>query len=447
MENFTIEQLRNAAEELIEVLHLTDNKDDEVGNDVPITLPENSTSDQLLNFIKEAVEFIEAGDTFSDATNALLENLHHPEGYMKDANVLEEISLEDEIKECISLKELKEIAKAEPEFKAIRGKLSSFRDIEGLKADMLMLLNDPKTVLTEQKLPLDQQTAERIHEHNIEKKEVRTVVENYPEGKLMKVNEIKRQKPFNSLFDIEDNILEAVVNNMKSKGYDKAFPVILWNDIVIDGNTRIEAAIKAGIEEIPVYQKEFEDKQKALEYAIHNQRNRRNISDAEILRCIQEIDKPMTKKEAGTIRDSQEKIRTVEKTAKVLGISKSKVADARAVLKDEKAKKQVEKGEKKISIAAKEVRKKKKSEEFVKELKKNRYDAIAVVINEGKGTTISQVEFIHAVDDKYVKEFNGKPSTKETEKILYFVMPLLKALGILVPLEDGNIIITDFEIK
>ena len=447
MKNFTIEQLRNAAEELIEVLNLTDNEDDEVGNNVPITLPENSTSDQLLNFIKEAVEFIEAGDTFSDATNALLENLHHPEGYMKDANVLEEISLEDEIKECISLKELKEIAKAEPEFKAIRGKLSSFRDIEGLKADMLMLLNDPKTVLTEQKLPLGQQTAERIHEHNIEKKEVSTVVENYPEGKLMKVNEIKRQKPFNSLFDIEDNILEAVVNNMKSKGYDKAFPVILWNDVVIDGNTRIEAAIKAGIEEIPVYQKEFEDKQKALEYAIHNQRDRRNISDAEILRCIQEIDKPMTKKEAGTIRDSQEKIRTDEKTAKVLGISKSKVADARAVLKDEKAKKQVEKGEKKISIAAKEVRKKKKPEEFVKELKKNRYDAIAVVINEGKGTTMSQVEFIHAVDDKYVKEFNGKPSTKETEKILYFVMPLLKALGILVPLEDGNIIIKDFEIK
>ena len=53
------------------------------------------------------------------------------------------------------------------------------------------------------------------------------------------------------------------------------------------------------IAEVPVIRQEFKDEKEALEYAIHNQRDRRNLSDAELLRCIEAIDAPMTKAEAG----------------------------------------------------------------------------------------------------------------------------------------------------
>jgi hypothetical protein len=65
---------------------------------------------------------------------------------------------------------------------------------------------------------------------------------------------------------------------------------------------------------IPVFFQSFPDEDSALEYAIHNQRNRRNLTDAELLRCIEVLDR---RKERGGDRKSeefQEKIIIVDKT-------------------------------------------------------------------------------------------------------------------------------------
>jgi ParB family chromosome partitioning protein len=67
----------------------------------------------------------------------------------------------------------------------------------------------------------------------------------------------------------------------------------LWKgkNIVIDGHTRLIAAKNIGMNDIPVALTDFKDEEEALEYAIHNQRDRRNMSDADLLSRITTISK------------------------------------------------------------------------------------------------------------------------------------------------------------
>jgi hypothetical protein len=77
---------------------------------------------------------------------------------------------------------------------------------------------------------------------------------------------------------------------MKIHGYDPSQPVTDWNRILVDGHTRPNAALEIGIEEVPVCGKQFADEQEALEYAIHNQVDRRNLTDGDILRLVETLD-------------------------------------------------------------------------------------------------------------------------------------------------------------
>jgi len=111
---------------------------------------------------------------------------------------------------------------------------------------------------------------------------------------------------------------------------------------------------------------------KLLIHAIHTQRDRRNLSDVEILRLVQLIDRPQTgfKKSltgnellaissnepiGGAIRS------TSELTAEALGISNAKVKRTRAVLSDPKQAAAVLAGEKTIHQAAHDAKAKQSS--------------------------------------------------------------------------------------
>lgn len=184
--------------------------------------------------------------------------------------------------------------------------------------------------------------------------------------KQLKISEIRTRKLF-SIFDINNNVLTAIKENIESQGYDTAFPIVLWGHTVIDGHTRLKAAEMAGIKDIPILQKKFSNKQEALEYAIHNQRDRRNMTEGELLRCIKRLDK---REERGGDHGNQytggknlisnfaKSEPSRNRTASILGIGRSKVSDARTVLdsEDEEIQEQVKSGEKSISAAAKEIR-------------------------------------------------------------------------------------------
>lgn len=180
----------------------------------------------------------------------------------------------------------------------------------------------------------------------------------------MHISEVKTSAPFNELFDTKEEVVEAIAENMQGYGFDAARPIVLWADkkIVIDGHTRLEAARRAGIVQIYCREFPFRDEDTALAYAIHNQRNRRNITEAELLRCIEAVDK---RREAG--RPPKElasndanlpKGKSAKKTAEIVGTSQATVERARAVLSDPEEKAAVMTGKKSINRASRDAKEK-----------------------------------------------------------------------------------------
>ena len=144
--------------------------------------------------------------------------------------------------------------------------------------------------------------------------------------------ELRTVEPFKSLFPIREDVLARITVDMKQHGFDSARPITVWAGhrfTVVDGHTRLLAATKLGISGVPIVIREFADENKALEYAINSQRNRRNLTDAELLRCLSELDK---RKKVGRPKNGGVDLgKSAEATAKVLGISRSKVERRRTV--------------------------------------------------------------------------------------------------------------------
>ena len=166
--------------------------------------------------------------------------------------------------------------------------------------------------------------------------------------------EIKRASPFKDLFTIRDEVVKRICDNMRQFGFDSSKPLVIWKGrggILIDGYTRLVAAELANIREIPVIEKEFDNENQALDYAIDCQRNRRNLSEQEIFKCISERDKRKDKN--ANLKQNQVEAqdcasheksgntsgsiflnsgKTAETTANLIGISTRKVERARSVL-------------------------------------------------------------------------------------------------------------------
>jgi ParB-like chromosome segregation protein Spo0J len=151
--------------------------------------------------------------------------------------------------------------------------------------------------------------------------------------------ELRRAAPFSTLFPIKENVLKKITEDMKANGYDCAHPIIVWAGNrckVVDGNTRLEAALKAGMSTIPVVLKNFASEEEALQYAIRSQSHRRNLTDSELMICLTELDKRKQQGQRNDLADNlasrEAKLgKSAEKTAEVLGVSRAKVERLRAV--------------------------------------------------------------------------------------------------------------------
>jgi ParB family chromosome partitioning protein len=183
-------------------------------------------------------------------------------------------------------------------------------------------------------------------------------------------NELTVREPFSSLFSTKQDVLERIVLSMKDAGFDYGHPIHVWRkeNCVVDGHQRRLAAIRAGVS-VYVRFYDFEDEASALKYAIRNQRDRRNISDAEITRAVKAVDKLRAKggdrrSAAAKSMGSQEHIdlrdRSDVDTAKIIGTTPQEVKNARAVLRDPEAERAVDAGEKTLNRAAEDVRAKKR---------------------------------------------------------------------------------------
>jgi ParB-like chromosome segregation protein Spo0J len=185
------------------------------------------------------------------------------------------------------------------------------------------------------------------------------------------IGDIETREVFSSLFPILPKTLSAIAEDIGENGYDKAHPVVMWGRTVVDGHTRVEAARQAGLTSIPVVQKEFADEDTAISYAIHTQRDRRNLTDSDIIRLVEELDRRRSKSEAGKQGRNKQlgqaqrcasprKSATV--TAEIVGASTRKIEQARAILDHTKPEvlQQVKNGTLSINQASKTIRSAKK---------------------------------------------------------------------------------------
>lgn len=148
-----------------------------------------------------------------------------------------------------------------------------------------------------------------------------------------RISEIRTADPFESLFPVDGKVLDAICRDMEENGYDQTQPIIMWNGVVIDGHTRRMAAESLGFEEIPVLERHFDDEDAAVEYAIHLQRDRRNLTDADICRFVMEIDRRKKQGERSDLTSTDAKSgRSSQHTAEVVGTSSSKVEKIRTVV-------------------------------------------------------------------------------------------------------------------
>jgi len=142
---------------------------------------------------------------------------------------------------------------------------------------------------------------------------------------------LKTAEPFSSLFPVRETVLAEIIEDMNINGFDAGHPIVLWNMTIVDGHTRLRAAIAAGIEDVPVICRKFTDECDALEYAIRSQRNRRNLTDWELFQCLKKLD---FRKKIGRpgINCSYQAGKSSDVLAEMLGISRAKIEKLRAIM-------------------------------------------------------------------------------------------------------------------
>ena len=191
---------------------------------------------------------------------------------------------------------------------------------------------------------------------------------------------LETDKDFECLYSRKEKLIETISADMRENGYDEALPIICCelkdkdghkSLIVIDGHTRWLAAKKTGLQKVLVSVMVFPNKNAALLHAIHYQRDRRNMSDADIYICTGIVDK--RKPRGGDRRSESAKSKTslevfdsvkssAQETAEIVGTSKTKIERVRYIRKnaDEQTKQEVREGKKTINLAYKKTQAKRK---------------------------------------------------------------------------------------
>ncbi len=256
---------------------------------------------------------------------------------------------------------------------------------------------------------------------------------------LMPTQTLRTAAPFKTLFPIKESVLNEIAEDMKQNGFDYAHPIIIWAGhkvTVVDGHTRLAAAQKIHLNKVPITLKEFADEDEAMRYAIRAQRNRRNLTDAELLTCLNELDK--RKLRGGNPKASREAIgKSAEKTADLLGVSRAKVERLRTVNDHapEKIKKAVASGKLSVNKAYNETIKQRREKEVdsgamptgeeLHKIKNARLEAIKLSIVKMVGSRLER-EIQEYPEIRYtLQERNGLDDALATEigKLIATIIP------------------------
>ena len=176
-----------------------------------------------------------------------------------------------------------------------------------------------------------------------------------------KVSEIGIYEKIAGLFKIDPETLQKITQSIKENGYDTSQPIVKARiknigEYLVDGHTRLKAAIEAGEKEILVKIKNFDSLDDALSYTLKRQSERRNLSQSEILNAAMLLEKKKTRDGSG---------RSIEKLSQDLGVSSSTLQHAQKVSRNatEEDIQAIHNGEKTINEVFQEIKKQKNKKE------------------------------------------------------------------------------------
>lgn len=163
----------------------------------------------------------------------------------------------------------------------------------------------------------------------------------------MDPNKIRKMKAFETLFEVDLGVVSAIAADMEVTGYDPAQPIVLgegpWTDkpVLVDGHMRLAAALEAGLKDVPVITRVFESEEQAILYAVHIQRDRRNLTEIMLLELAERFIAMPGKKElrpAAEDREGQPVMqapygRPIEHLSQSLGVSRDQAKKLQAVAK------------------------------------------------------------------------------------------------------------------
>ena len=158
-------------------------------------------------------------------------------------------------------------------------------------------------------------------------------IQKVDQKKNLKIKDITLIPEFETLLAMDDSVVNAMTESMKSEGFKPGHELHVWahagKHILIDGHTRRHCAIKAGLTSVPCIIHHFDTLEEAKKFAIREQTDRRNLSGEALLQAVANFNFEKGKGNAG-----DEKGKASEIIGKQLGVSSKTVEKARVVLKE-----------------------------------------------------------------------------------------------------------------
>ncbi len=342
MTKLTMEQLIKAANELDELMGLD-------------LLPPVEDEDQeaLETWIKDASEELHGDDTVSDETETVLEELDvwiAPEDRVdkedEDEKGTKDVAddgggqdLSAEVDAAESLKELREIVKANDEFKSLRGLMTKYKagSEEDLKEEMLDLLEpDANLEPKEEKKPeTKRKTPSGRDEVPIPKK---------GEAKMeVVVEELKIDRhPLNIMPEINKEDRKILLTEIQENGYDPQLPIILFEEKILDGWQRYLVCQELEIE--PIFESFTGNMIEAMQFMLRTNK-RRNLTSSQraaiasqadgILNDLQQDAKEKLKTKGKKSKQESEPVHVDKEVAKIYQTNPEYVRKARKLQKED----------------------------------------------------------------------------------------------------------------
>lgn len=166
-------------------------------------------------------------------------------------------------------------------------------------------------------------------------------------SQMIPVKDIGLDPEFQELFSLDDRMVDDVARSIEESGFDQTQPLVVWKEenILLDGHTRLAAAKKVGLFDVPVFFKSFADRSEAMYYALGLQLFRRNLSQQQMVLAAQKLIE--LGEASGKVRINEIKKSLTER----LGVGGRTAAKIVAVARDENALEAVKSGEKTVNQA------------------------------------------------------------------------------------------------